>query len=205
MDADNDRYGREGRRRELAIRMIRLEARSGTVARWSGVSRQSIRTLHQAISRTHAVRPPKRFRGPSPREIDVFFRTAAHRAEASAAAVLCRLHGAVPDRTASVLTPVPTVDRGERLCDAYETYADLVSPARLTFEHFVLLVDELDAGTAIALESCQGCGAALLVEPATLARRRCESCRVARIPDPPPEEPPPAAEGGGSGPQGELF
>jgi hypothetical protein len=205
VDADDDRYGREARRRELAIRMIRLEARTSTVARWSGVSRQRIRTLHQSISRAHGVRAPKRFRGPSPREIDVFLRTAAKRAEASAAAVLCRLHGAIPDRSLSALPPVPTIERGERLCDAYETYADLVSPARLTFEHFVLLVDELDAGATIALESCEGCGAALLVEPATLARRRCESCRVARIPDPPPNEPPPAAEGGDSGPQGELF
>lgn len=127
------------------------------------------------------------------------------RAEASAAAVLCRVHDAIPDKSATPLKPVPTVERGERLCDAYETYVDLVNPARLTFEHFVLLVDELDAGITIALENCQACGAALLVEPATLVRRRCESCRVIQLPTTPPDDPPSVPSCGNSSAQGELF
>jgi hypothetical protein len=209
MTADDDRYAREARRRELAIRLIRLEARVSTVCRWSGVSRQKVRTLQRSIAATSASPAPKRHRGPAPRGIDMFFRTAWARAEASAAAVLCRLYGAIPDRTATALKTVPTVERGERLCEAYETYLDLVSPARLTFEHLVLLVDELEAGEALALESCSGCGAALLVEPATLARRRCECCRATRVPEgvaegepttmPTPPSPEPVAA------QGQLF
>jgi hypothetical protein len=205
MVADQDRYAREARRRELAIRLIRLEARSSTVCRWSGVSRQKVRTLQCSIAASSAIHAPKRRRGPAPHGIDMFFRTAWMRAEASAAAVLCRLYGAIPDRTETPLKAVPTVERGERLCEAYETYLDLVSPARLSFEHFVLLVDALEAGEMLALESCTGCGAALLVEPATLARRRCECCRVTRVPDvgvatettaaPPPEPDPVAAQG----------
>jgi hypothetical protein len=207
MTANDDRYAREARRRELAIRLIRLEARTSTVCRWSGVSRQKVRTLQRSIAASESAQAPKRRRGPAPRGTEMFFRTAWMRAEASAAAVLCRLYGAIPDSRATALKAVPTVARGERLCDAYETYLDLVSPARLTFEHFVLLVDALDARETLALESCQGCGAALLVEPATLARRRCECCRVTKVPEIPvetdaqmlPTEPvPPSA-------QGELF
>lgn len=185
MIAEDDCYAREARRRELAIRLIRLEARSSTVCRWSGVSRQKVRTLQCSIVATSAADAPKRRRGPAPHGIDMFFRTERIRAEASAAAVLCRLYGAIPDRTVTALKAVPTVERGERLCEAYETYLDLVSPARLTFEHLVLLVDALEAGETLALESCTGCGAALLVEPATLARRRCECCRVTRVPEVP--------------------
>lgn len=207
MTANDDRYAREARRRELAIRLIRLEARSSTVSRWSGVSRQKVRTLQRSIAASGSGETPKRRRGPAPHGTEMFFRTAWMRAEASAAAVLCRLYGAIPDAKTTGIKAVPTVDRGERLCDAYETYLDLVSPARLTFEHFVLLVDALDARETLALENCQGCGAALLVEPATLARRRCESCRVTKVPEvfgePEPElpqaEPAPAAA------QGELF
>jgi hypothetical protein len=206
MAAEDDRYTREVRRRELAIRLIRLKARTSTVIRWTGTSRQKIRTLVRSVAGKSASASRCR-RGPAPRDFETFFKTAWMRAEASAAAVLCRVHGVIADRSASVLKPVPTVARGERLCDAYETYLDLVNPARLTFEHFVLLVDELDAGTSLALESCQGCGAALLVEPATLARRRCECCRVTHVPEifvedvadvPNAPEPAPAA-------QGELF
>jgi hypothetical protein len=182
MTTNDDRYAREARRRELAIRLIRLEARSSTVSRWSGVSRQKIRTLQRSIVTSGSVSTPKPRRGPAPHGTEQFFRTAWMRAEASAAAVLCRLYDAIPDGNETGLKSVPTVARGERLCDAYETYLDLVSPARLTFEHFVLLVDALEARDTLALESCQGCGAALLVEPATLARRRCESCRVTRVP-----------------------
>lgn len=205
MTADDDRFAREARRRELAIRLIRLEARTSTVCRWSGVSRQKVRTLQRSIAATSASEAPKRHRGPAPHGLDMFFRTASVRAEASAAAVLCRLYGAIPDRTTRALKTVPTVERGERLCEAYETYLDLVSPARLSFEHLVLLVDTLAAGEILALESCTGCGAALLVEPATLARRRCECCRATRVPDavveieptamPTPEPEPVAAQG----------
>lgn len=203
----DDRYAREARRRELAIRLIRLEARTSTVCRWSGVSRQKVRTLQRSIVTTSTEHAPKRRRGPAPHGIDMFFRAAWIRAEASAAAVLCRVCGAIPDRNGTLLKSVPTVDRGERLCEAYETYLDLVSPARLTFEHFVLLVDALEAGETLALESCMGCGAALLVEPATMARRRCECCRVTRVPEVVETEPPvmPTVETEPVAAQGQLF
>lgn len=207
MTANDDRYARETRRRELAIRLIRLEARSSTVSRWSGVSRQKVRTLQRSIAVTAVTDAPKRRRGPAPHGTEMFFRTAWMRAEASAAAVLCRLYGAIPDGKGTGMKAVPTVARGERLCDAYETYLDLVSPARLTFEHFVLLVDALDARETLALENCQGCGAALLVEPATLARRRCESCRVTKVPEVAAEPEPEFAAGEqtAAAAQGELF
>jgi hypothetical protein len=72
--------------------------------------------------------------------------------------------------------PLPGVARGERLCQAFEAYLMLVPASQITFEHAVLLVNELARGIELRLDDCCGCGGLVVVDRLTLRNARCGRC-----------------------------
>ncbi|MCS6948639.1 MAG: FlhC family transcriptional regulator, partial [Steroidobacteraceae bacterium] len=86
---------RDTARLELAVRLIRLEARTRTIREWTGLTDDRIRKLYRSYLRDGS-QPIKRHRGKSPQLASYFLRT--HRAlrHASALAALLSAFGALP-------------------------------------------------------------------------------------------------------------
>lgn len=204
----DDRFSRDLRRHNLAIRLIHYEARTQTIRDWSGLPEARVRRLFRAYLRRAEGAGTARHRGPPPRNVAALLRPGL-RAEATAAAMLCVHFDVVPPRgVRQPLRTLPSLARGERLCVAFEAYRATVPSPRLSIEHVVLLVAALTVGEDLAIGRCTSCEAALLVDPLGRERRLCGLCQesrgslreaelIARVLDP--------AAGEGSVYQGRLF
>ncbi len=92
------------------------------------------------------------------------------------ASLYCVL-GALPVPAISDMEPpVPGVARGERLCQAFEAYLTFVQSAQITFEHAVLLINELARGVEIKLGDCMICGGLVVVDGLSVRDIRCSRC-----------------------------
>ncbi len=144
MRIHDDRYSRERRRFEIALRFIRHEARTHTIREWTGLSDDRIRKLYRSyIKESRSGQPraplPVRHRGKSPRQPAFFTHSARARYEASSFASLCRLTGALPRAGAAISAELRRdpagLARGELLCQAYEIYCARFGAPMLSFEH----------------------------------------------------------------------
>src|SRR5271165_6838591 len=95
----DDRYSRDQRRLDVALRFIRHEARTRTIRTWTGLSDDRIRKLYRSYSGQLCGVPLTRHRGKSPQQAAHFTRTARARQEAALLASLYRLAGAIPGQT----------------------------------------------------------------------------------------------------------
>src|SRR5690606_20837452 len=75
MHISNERYIRERQRHDLALRMIRHEARTCTIRSCTGLTEDRIRKLYKAFAEQLMTVPLRRKRGKSPRQIAYFTRT----------------------------------------------------------------------------------------------------------------------------------
>lgn len=178
MRISDDRYSRDLRRYNLAVRLIRHEARTQTISVWTGLSDDRVRSLCRTYvggrDGVHAVR----HRGPSPRRLGFFLRSAGMRSEAAAVAVLCRVSGVLPSRrVGEAARSLPNLTRGERLCTVYETYRAIVPASQLAIEHVILLVTALAQGDELEIGNCANCDAVILIDRLGTERRVCAACR----------------------------
>jgi hypothetical protein len=67
MRISDDRYTRDRLRLDLALRLIRHEARTYTIRQWTGLSDDRIRKLYRSYVMSHGARGVHRHRGKSPR------------------------------------------------------------------------------------------------------------------------------------------
>ncbi len=172
----DDRYNRERLRFHVALRFIRLEARTQTIRRWTGLTDDRIRKLYRSYLADDA-RPLVRHRGKSPHRAALFLRSARARRESALLASLCRLLGALPEqRGPQCSLTLPSLRRAELLCQAYETYRALVGEALLTFEHAVFLLTTLAQGAELACGRCHGCHALVVIDRWSLGEPRCSVC-----------------------------
>jgi hypothetical protein len=119
-----------------------------------------------------------RHRGKSPQQVTFFMRTGRVRQEAALLASLCRLLGALPsDPTPELARSLPSLARGELLCQAYEAYRGLIPEGLITFEHAVFLLTTLVRADELLLGGCRDCGAVLVTDRWTLRAPRCSVCR----------------------------
>jgi hypothetical protein len=186
----DDRYERDRQRLHVALRFIRLEARTHTIRQWTGLSDDRIRKLYRSyLAQAHGP-ALKRHRGKSPQRIGLFLRSARLRQEAAVLASLCRLLGALPERAENaVATPglragsgsmlaagAPSLRRAELLCHAYESYRALLREPLLTFEHAVFLVTSLLRADELACATCERCHALFVRDRWALQPASCEAC-----------------------------
>ena len=177
------RYTRDLRRYELAWRFIGHEARTDTIAHFTGLTHNRIRTLCRAYA-AQGVNKAHRHRGSAPYLVDYFLSSPQRQAEAAAIGSWCALIGLISkDIVQDPGQPIPGLQRGEDLCSTYELYrAMLPQPQRSQFsiEHFILLMTALARGEEVRLKACDRCGGALVVEQSVIVQGLCVFCRRQR-------------------------
>ena len=159
MRVSDDRYTRDRLRFDLAMRLIRHEARTCTIRLWTGLSDDPIRKLYRSYVEERARTDLPRHRGKSPRQTAFFFRSPDLHFEAAQLASLYLLLGLLGASPAGVESRyrIGAIESGVLLCRAYETYVDLHEPARISFEHAWFLLWALARHTEIALARCERC------------------------------------------------
>src|SRR4029079_9517910 len=157
MRISDDRYSRDRLRFDLALRFMRHEARTHTIRKWTGLNDDRIRKLYRYYI-VHLPSQVARHRGKSPGQAGFFTRTPRTQQEAAVlASPLCLLCVVPSDVVVDTEHPLPGVARGERLCQAYEAYLTLVPGSLISFEHAILLVNELPRGEELRLGDSTRC------------------------------------------------
>lgn len=188
-----DRYTRERLRFQLALRFIRLEARTHTIRQWTGLSDDRIRKLYRSYL-AHSDRILPRHRGKSPQRVGVFLRSARLRQESSLLATLFRLLGALPAPSSPASLPgvripsraagLPSLPQAQLLCEAYELYRTLLGAPALGFEHAVFLLQALLQAEEITTDHCPECQALVVADRWALQPQRCYPCAAAAVAKP---------------------
>lgn len=184
MRLTDDRYASERCQFELALRMIRHEARTGTIKDCTGLSDDRIRKLFTTYfrSRGDGARVRRR-RGKSPQQVSLFVKNPLNQLEATtlvalfSANLLLRID---EDNAIHACWPRPDVEYGHRLCRAYETYLLLHRKPRLSFEWAWSLLRNLSLSDELFLADCRRCGAAYVQDAYALDHRTCPSCEITR-------------------------
>lgn len=176
MRISEDRYDRERRSLELALRFLRHEARTQTIRAWTGLTDDRIRKLYRSYM-THAPCYLPRHRGKSPHQIAYFGRSLRVQQETAVLASLLSLLGVVPPQpTPEDPNSAPGVARGELLCQAFEAYRALIPSSQISFEHSVFLATALARGDQLRLGGCVECGSLVVVERFPIRDKRCHYC-----------------------------
>lgn len=176
MRVSEDRYMRDLRRIHIAQRMIRHEVRTTTICAWTGLNEERIRNLAKSYEST--LSPANRRRGPPPKRVEVFLRYNIMRSEAACLGGLARSFGILPpERVMNAARTLPGVALGDLVCHTFDVYRAVVPDARLTMEHFILLVLALAEGDEIELDHCAHCTGVIIVEAGVRERRICFACR----------------------------
>jgi hypothetical protein len=181
MNLCNARYLHDRQRHDLALRMIRHEARTHTIRRCTGLSDDRIRRLYRAYpdAPVGAQVPVRRRRGKSPRQIAFFTRNAQLQFESSFLANLFTTFGLMRERR----MPLPgqaALDFGANFCDAYETHRQLIQSASITFEHAWFLLQLLQRGEQLRIAHCRQCRTDYLHDLINLTHRTCPTCSHCR-------------------------
>jgi hypothetical protein len=170
-----DRYQHERKCLELALRLLRHEARTQTIRLFTGLSDDRIRKLYRAymgdVQRHHP-----RHRGKSPHQISYFTRSLRRQQEATLLASALSLLGALPSGATRAEQPASALTRGELLCQAFEAYRQFLPSAQISFEHAYFLVNSLSSGELLRLGNCSECGCLMVTERLPLRATRCHHC-----------------------------
>ena len=189
MRVSDDRYTRDRQRLDLALRLIRHEARTFTIRQWTGLSDDRIRKLYRSYCQDREARPVLRHRGKSPRQAAFFFRSADlnfHAAQLASLFVVCGLLCGTAIELESRYR-VGSLESGTLLCQAYEAYRQLHSPATISFEHAWFLLLALSRHDELGVSRCDVCGGMRVLDLLSRRRLACGNCAALQIvadPDP---------------------
>lgn len=181
MRLTDDRYATERSQFELALRMIRHEARTRTIRCCTGLSDDRIRKLYSTYFRNAGVTGVRRRRGKSPRQVTRFVKTPRHQLQATTLVTLFLLGGLLRfDRRGGIAPrwPRPDVEFGHRLCRAYETYLLLHASARLSFEWAWNLLLSIGHNDELYLATCAACRTRYVQDAYALDDRTCPACLI---------------------------
>ena len=178
MRISDDRYTRDREKIDLALRLIRHEARTCTIRQWTGLSDDRIRKLYRSYVVQQDAHGILRHRGKSPRQAAFFFRNAELNFHAAQLASLFVMYGLVGG-SARGLEPryrVGSLQSGALLCRAYEAYRELHAPASISFEHAWFLLLALARHDEVGIARCETCGGVQVRD--LLARHKlvCGNC-----------------------------
>lgn len=181
MRVSDDRYTRDRQRFDLALRLIRHEARTFTIRQWTGLSDDRIRKLYRSYVLDGDAREVLRHRGKSPRQAAFFFRNPELNFQAAQLASLFLLYGLVicNERGIEPHYRVGSLESGALLCRAYEAYEEMHNPANISFEHAWFLLLALARRDEVGIGRCGNCGGLRVQD--LLARRSpvCATCEGA--------------------------
>lgn len=185
MDDINDSYARERRRQDLALRMIRHEARTCTIRECTGLTDDRIRRLYRTYAHELSELPVRRRRGKSPRRITFFVRNTRAQFESSLLASAFGAFGLLHAQRgpgASKHPPIQLgeVEYGQLFCDAFETHRQLLDSPTLSFEHAWFLLQLLNRSSDLRAVRCRHCDSYYLREQFNMCRHTCPTCRLKR-------------------------
>jgi hypothetical protein len=175
MRISDDRYTRDRLRIDLAWRLIGHEARTFTIRQWTGLSDDRIRKLYRSYVASNQPTAGLRHRGKSPRRVAFFFKNPETHFQATQLAGLYVMHGLLEGTVRGIEARyrLGSLDSGELLCQTYESYLDLHSPAGISFEHAWFLLFAIGRHNELAIGRCPRCGA---MELRDMYCRRAEGC-----------------------------
>ncbi len=177
MHISNDRYFRERQRHDLALRMIRHEARTCTIRTCTGLTDDRIRRLYKTFARHEAHIEIRRRRGKSPRQVAYFTRSIRMQFEASCLGNVFASFDLL-QQPQEEIDEVASLAYGERFCDAFETHRQLVQGPRISFEHAWFLLHLLSRRALLHCSRCRRCGSRYLRDQLNAARRQCPFCEL---------------------------
>ncbi len=178
MRVSDDRYTRDRQRLDLALRLIRHEARTFTIRQWTGLSDDRIRKLYRSYVMNLEVSSVSRHRGKSPRQAAFFFRNSELNFQSAQLASLYVMYGLL-EAADSGLEPryrVGSLDSGALLCRAYEAYLELHAPAGISFEHAWFLLLALARHDEVSISRCAVCGGVRLRDLLAKHKMACATC-----------------------------
>ena len=181
MRLTDDRYAAERSQFELALRMIRHEARTGTIRDCTGLSDDRIRKLYATYFRDTGVSDVRRRRGKSPRQIALFVKNATYQLQATTlialfcAGLLLRVDD---DNKVHSCWPRPDVEFGHRVCRAFETYLLLHNQPLLNFEWTWNLLQSITCNDELSLAVCSACRARYVQDAYALDLKTCPACEI---------------------------
>jgi hypothetical protein len=177
MRATDDRYRAEQAKFELAVRMIRHEARTGTIRYFTGLNDDRIRKLYTTYFKFGDA-PVRRQRGRSPTRVGPLVRTPQRALESGVFASLLLANGlfSVDDPPGPRLKF--NVELGHRLCECFETFDVLVPRSSLSFEWGWNLLVSMRRGDELGIARCATCSICFLFDILSLPRAVCPACAL---------------------------
>ena len=178
MRVSDDRYTRDRQRLDLALRLIRHEARTFTIRQWTGLSDDRIRKLYRSYVMNHDARRVSRHRGKSPRQAAFFFRNAELNFQSAQLASLYVMYGLLCGTRAGLESQyrLGSLESGALLCQAYEAYMELHAPAKISFEHAWFLLLALARRDEVGISRCLVCGGVRLRDLLAKHKLGCGTC-----------------------------
>lgn len=187
MHISNERYFHERQRHDLALRMIRHEARTCTIRSCTGLTDDRIRRLYKTYASHMPSVPVRRRRGKSPRQVAFFVRNARAQLESSMLASvfatfgLWRVQSNVPPGSIALKSiALGSIEHGRLFCDAYETHRQLLRNADISFEHAWFLLQLLSRNADLHAVRCRHCDSQYLRDQVNMCRRACPVCALKR-------------------------
>lgn len=181
MRLTDDRYAGEKRQFELALRMIRHEARTRTIRQCTGLSDDRIRKLYTTYFRNSGITDVHRRRGKSPRQVLRFVKNPRNQLQATtlvalySTGLLLRID---EQRRVHACWPRPDVEFGHRFCRAYETYLQLHNKPLLSFEWAWNLLYCISMNDELYLASCLECHSLYVQDAYALDDKTCPACEI---------------------------
>ncbi len=181
MRLTDDRYAGERSQFELALRMIRHEARTRTIRECTGLSDDRIRKLYTTYFRNTGATDVRRRRGKSPRQVTRFVKNPENQLQATTlvalfcSGLLLRLD---VRNNVTPCWPRPDVEFGHRICRAYETYLLLHENAHLSFEWAWNLLQNISFNDELYLAVCKACQTRYVQDAYALDHKTCPSCEI---------------------------
>jgi len=183
MRLTDNRYATERSQFELALRMIRHEARTHTIKECTGLSDDRIRKLYTTYFRNSGDDRVRRRRGKSPQQVGLFVKNPLNQLEATTlVALFCASLLLRIDSTNRVHAcwPRPDVEYGHRVCRAFETYLQLHRHARLNFEWAWRLLKSISNNDELYLATCRDCRTFYVQDAYALDHHQCPGCEIGR-------------------------
>jgi hypothetical protein len=175
MRATDDRYRAEQAKFDLAMRMIRHEARTGTIRYFTGLNDDRIRKLYTSYFK-FAEAPVRRQRGRSQTRIGPLVRTPQRALESGVFANLLLANGLICLEQPPGPSLKHNVDLGHRFCECFETFDVLVPRSSLSFEWCWNLLVSMRRGDELGIAVCDACSICYVFDILSLPRSACPAC-----------------------------
>ena len=175
MRATDDRYRGEQAKFDLACRMIKHEARTGTIRYLTGMNDDRIRKLYTSYFK-HGEEPVRRQRGRSPTRIAPLVRTPQRALESGVFVNTLFANGLLSFEQPPGPPLKNNVDLGQRFCECFESFDLLVPRSSLTFEWCWNLLVSMRRGDELGVARCDVCSICYVFDILSLPRSACPAC-----------------------------